>query len=150
MVSKYVNDDFDLHGMNQDHDITSNAQIDEIFSRVYGEGAITSQEYYSAGEEVLIGTWKENGTTYDLCRKVIYREGAFGNNLIIDPEIPDCEFIVHVDGFIWRQDGYAYGIPSKDLRIGFTADKKLQITIDGDYSAFTKQRIVIEFTRARG
>lgn len=51
------------------HTITE-SQIDEIFSRVYGEGAVT-QEHYSVGEEVLIGTWKESGVTYDLYRKVI-------------------------------------------------------------------------------
>lgn len=154
-VSGYVADDYDFSGIGELD--TTEQEINEIFSRVYGEGAVT-QEHYDETAEVLIGTYKAaDGTVYDLYRKVV-DFGALPNaaEKTVAYGITNYDKIVKVSGIAIQASGDVLPLPfanPADLSYGvalFVRQSSGAIVIrTGSNRSAMNGYITIEFTRAR-
>lgn len=130
--------------------------VHDAVEGAFAQGAVNINEQYSVGEEVLIGTWKQNSVVYDLYRKVI-DFGALPNATTksVAHGISNLLNCVHVSikpsyrtTSLIYDDSFSGNSTGGFLR--FEADNtNLKCTSSADKSAWTA-KVVIEFTKARG
>ena len=122
----------------------------------FAQGAVNINEQYVVGEEVLIGTWKENDVIYDLYRKVI-DFGALPNSTTKSVAhgisgLLDCVYVSIRPSY--RTTSLIYndslGGNSAGGFLRFEADNtNIKCVSDANKSSWSA-KVVIEFTRERG
>ena len=120
--------------------------------QAFSQGAVTIQEQYAVGEEVLIGTWKENNVVYDLFRKVV-DFGTLPNNAekTVQHGVTNIVRFVKVYG-IGSNGQLSGNLPYIDTYgyIRLSADStSITVSTNSDRSAWTALAI-IKFIRIRG